>query len=842
MESVSRLNSVQAQLKTAKARIEEYEKQLKTPNEQWYFKWYMKIENWHSGNPNKEGVLTSSAKKGIEFKKLKPLLSKEIKDWCFQHKMMVYEVRDIDDVKEELKETIELESTSIIPDLEEKIERISKEVEEQKEKEGKIKGFNELHRLRIKQFQNAWCGFYNKTIEPELKNILISDDKNKKYCYEILRPTETEDDDSGNGSEEEQGLEEWFSLQCEKQATMKIFLIHNTWYIEDDNNEEFAFIKLKEEQIKLEKNDIMNEEEDNYLNILHKLYKDKTAYDEVKECWYYCEEGIWKKSESKTNYFLYQEIPKVKEYFIGLKKQREAEKTKKEVEYKTELNRHQLRIQEVTEITDKGKTKQVKVVQKLVDTGSEKHWLRIDLSRNDSIHEMPDELRQKIKDIGITNKEDEKDPYLEALKTKASNLGKSISFVSRLLNDNNLKAKFLNRELVNKINNNKDYFAFKNCFLDLKNYKNESNENDFIFFPLHSKDFHFINTGYNLRKYEKVITGGHLSYVTKTFLQMCLTQDEFDFLISTRAMCLSGRRKRNNIIIDYGEGGSQGKSILQEMLIKTFGLYAMEGKKQAFTYKNKHKVPEYTGNEPEPILSQLSGVRLCYIPEVEKDDNFNEGKLKLWTGGDAVPCRGLYDKHITRIQPQCRFIFTTNNLTKYDITDTAFLDRVIMKEWKIQFKDNVTVETDTLKKRDNQVKDKLFDDDELGSNCSAMFYLLLSRFNPNYIVPDEFDEFKRMITEERNYAKMFFDEMIIQHKPEDKKLVSRAEVVRAWDQWFSDQELEHSEKPGKEDFIKKFSENFEPGKFCIQRGAKATTRYGKSCRNYFLDIAIKIDL
>ncbi len=249
---------------------------------------------------------------------------------------------------------------------------------------------------------------------------------------------------------------------------------------------------------------------------------------------------------------------------------------------------------------------------------------------------------------------------------------------------------------------------------------------------------------------------------------------------------------------------------------------------------------EYTGNEPEPHLVNLGGKRLIYCAEIGKDAYFHEAKLKLWTGGDSISCRGLYQTNPTVIEPQCRFIFTTNNMTKYDITDDAFLDRVIIKEWKVQFLDKVDEETETKKRRDNKLTSKIFDEEVRNYYASAFFFVLLSRFNPDYIVPDEFDKYKNEITEERNYSKMFFDEIIVRHNETSKKVVGKKQIIDAFDEWFAEQGFDRSEKPSKDDFLLKFCENYEnPDDYCIKKGAKPIKIYGFSHRNYFKNTSIK---
>jgi hypothetical protein len=663
----------------------------------------------------------------------------------------------------------------------------------------------------------------------EIHRVLYKNDEKQRYCYYIVEhqgysqyaPDPNDSDDSG-------------FIDSETVVQM-VWCLYDEWYIEDDEDEEhYKFKKLtSNSENKIDEEDIISADEESYLNILYSLYKDKTAFDERENCWYYCEDGIWKKSESKTNYYLHRQMPEFRKHLKRLKFEREMEVASEVKKFEKELSKHKLRIVTVQTINEKGKQTEQTQIQKNV---TEEVWLPIDINGEGEINKVPDEIKKKLNEAGM----EKKDFYLAGIDAKIKQLGATVKFVSRLLSDNSLKAKFINPKLFSRINKDKDSFVFKNGFIDLKNYKNPYIDGDIIFFPLHARDCHFINTGYKLKKQNFLQEKGYLSEITTIYQQMTITPAEFEFLISSRAMCLSGRRKRNNIIIDYGLGGSQGKSILQEQLKYTFGKYYSEVPRETFTYKNKYKLQEYTGNEPEPHLVNLGGKRIVYCPEIGKDANFHEAKLKLWTGGDSISCRGLHQTNLTLIEPQCRFIFTTNNMTKYDITDDAFLDRVIIKEWKVQFLDKVKEETDTKKRRDNRLTSKIFDDDVKHHFASAFFFVLLSRFNPDYIVPDEFDKYKKEITEERNYAQMFFEENVVRHNETEKKVVGKKQILDAFDEWFGEQGFERSEKPSKDDFLFKLAENYKGGDdYCIRKGAKPVTIYGSTHRNYFKDTSVK---
>ncbi len=390
------------------------------------------------------------------------------------------------------------------------------------EDKARIKEFNKVVDLR-RIDKSGSCPVF------EIHQILYKNEEKQRYCYSIVEhrgysqyaPSGEDSDDSGY-------LESDIIPQV-------IWCLYDEWYIEDeDDNEHYKFKKLSiDDNIKIKEEDIMNPDEESYLDILYTLYKDKTAFDERNNCWYYCEDGIWKKSESKTNYFLHREIPNVKKHLKRLKFEREAKIASELKKFEKELVKHKLRVMDVKSIDEKGKITEKTVIQKNV---TEDVWLTIDINKEGEVNKVPDEIKKKLEEVGM----DKKDFYLEAIDIKIKKLGETLKFVGKLLSDNSLKAKFINSKLFSRINKDKDTFVFKNGFIDLKNYKNPYCEGEILFFPLHARDCHFINTGYKLKKQEFLQCKGYLTEISEIYQQMTMSEEEFEFLISTRAMCLSG--------------------------------------------------------------------------------------------------------------------------------------------------------------------------------------------------------------------------------------------------------------------------------------------------------------
>lgn len=88
----------------------------------------------------------------------------------------------------------------------------------------------------------------------------------------------------------------------------------------------------------------------------------------------------------------------------------------------------------------------------------------------------------------------------------------------------------------------------------------------------------------------------------------------------------------------YGSGGN-GKGVFLETCVKVLGDYATTAPAGFLMAK------QYQGHETE--LARLSGARMVLCSEVNDDDRFDEGRVKLLTGGDSITARFMHQDHFT---------------------------------------------------------------------------------------------------------------------------------------------------------------------------------------------------
>ena len=88
----------------------------------------------------------------------------------------------------------------------------------------------------------------------------------------------------------------------------------------------------------------------------------------------------------------------------------------------------------------------------------------------------------------------------------------------------------------------------------------------------------------------------------------------------------------------HGSGGN-GKGVLLETVTKVLGDYATTAP-SGFLMKQVHA-------KHETDIARLAGARMVLCSEVNEDDQFDEAKVKLLTGGDAITARFMRQDHFT---------------------------------------------------------------------------------------------------------------------------------------------------------------------------------------------------
>ena len=114
-------------------------------------------------------------------------------------------------------------------------------------------------------------------------------------------------------------------------------------------------------------------------------------------------------------------------------------------------------------------------------------------------------------------------------------------------------------------------------------------------------------------------------------------EDVLPFLQELAGYSLTGSVTHHVLPFLHGPGGN-GKSVFLDVLRHILGDYA--GSTPAkFLMSNSQ--------QHETEIARLSGLRLVIASEVNQDDKFDEAKVKLLTGGDALTARFMRQDHFT---------------------------------------------------------------------------------------------------------------------------------------------------------------------------------------------------
>lgn len=100
----------------------------------------------------------------------------------------------------------------------------------------------------------------------------------------------------------------------------------------------------------------------------------------------------------------------------------------------------------------------------------------------------------------------------------------------------------------------------------------------------------------------------------------------------------TGSTGRHVLPFCYGSGGN-GKGVFLEAVTKVLGSYATTAP-SGFLMRKVH-------TEHQTEIARLSGARMVVCSEVNEDDQFDEAKVKLLTGGDTLTARFMNQDHFT---------------------------------------------------------------------------------------------------------------------------------------------------------------------------------------------------
>ncbi len=144
--------------------------------------------------------------------------------------------------------------------------------------------------------------------------------------------------------------------------------------------------------------------------------------------------------------------------------------------------------------------------------------------------------------------------------------------------------------------------------------------------------------------------------------------------------CLSDSTTEQCFLFLYGSG-SNGKSVLTELLYNIFGDYGMKISNQAITYSRRGSERD----RQEQIYSGLKGIRLTFATETGQNMKLDESAVKDMTGGESITARELYASY-ENYKPIFKFLMSGNYKPEITGTDLGIWRRIRLVSFNKTFK------------------------------------------------------------------------------------------------------------------------------------------------------------
>lgn len=378
---------------------------------------------------------------------------------------------------------------------------------------------------------------------------------------------------------------------------------------------------------------------------------------------------------------------------------------------------------------------------------------------------------------------DPNDPLIDALKEKSKKIQKVMVMVKKSTDKNNIMREaaelFWDKEFMKSMDSNKYLLCFNNGVIDFKQK---------TFRDGYPQDYITKCTGINYIPYDD--KNDHFAKMVdeiKIIMKKLFPIEELNrYMWDHLASCLIGTN-RNQTFNIYNGSGSNGKSILTDLMTKSLG-----------EYKGTVPITLITrdrGNvgSTQSELMQLKGVRYAVMQEPNKDTPLKEGILKELTGDtDAIQGRQLYSEAESFV-PQFKLVVCTNVMFKITSNDDGTWRRIRKCDFMSKFIDEGEQHTDDtpyVYPKDKTLPDKL--------QMYAPYFMsvLVKRAFETEGIVEDCDVVLSASMKYRkgqDFISSFVNERII--KPTDRKAkgVKKTELVNEFKLWFQ-QEQGFSEK------------------------------------------------
>lgn len=248
----------------------------------------------------------------------------------------------------------------------------------------------------------------------------------------------------------------------------------------------------------------------------------------------------------------------------------------------------------------------------------------------------------------------------------------NIDFKKKIIEE--AKSLFFDSKFNEKLDSNPNLLGCENGVYDIEQQK---------FRIGHPDDFISLNTKINYIKFSEKMP--YLKNI-KEFLEQILPNNIVkDYIITAISTCISGEKREEKLYIFTGSG-SNGKSVLMELLSNALGDYYMSCPITIITRKRG------SSNETSPEKVRMKGKRCGVFQETDDGEKLNVGVMKEFTGGDKVLVRDLFKgaNEMIEFKPQMQYFLTANQLPDVPSNDDGTWRRLRVIEFASKFIDNPT--------------------------------------------------------------------------------------------------------------------------------------------------------
>ena len=236
---------------------------------------------------------------------------------------------------------------------------------------------------------------------------------------------------------------------------------------------------------------------------------------------------------------------------------------------------------------------------------------------------------------------------------------KKTSFKTNIMKE--CKELFFDEDFTKKVDANKDLIAFNNGVFDLvKMELRDGKPQDYISFSTEI-DYDTEKKYYDFEVWPAI----------DTFIKQVLPDEEVrDYFLKHLATCLIGGNPAQKFHILTGSG-SNGKSMIMNLLSKSMGDYACTVPISLFTQKRKG-----SGNAAPEVI-RLKGRRFVTMQEPDEAIALNTGLMKEITSGEKMYARDLF-KSGCEFEVLAKFHLACNDKPKINTTDGGTWRRLMV--------------------------------------------------------------------------------------------------------------------------------------------------------------------